>query len=126
MAEPFGLAQIGQIAINVKDVERATDFYREKLGLKHLFAVSGLSFFDAGGVRLMLSRAEKPEFDHPASVLYFKVENLDDAYRTLLERGVNFEGKPHMIADMKTYELWMADFRDSEENLFCLMSEVAK
>ena len=40
------LNSIGQIAILVKDVARATDFYREKLGMKHFFSAGNLSFFD--------------------------------------------------------------------------------
>ncbi len=65
----IGITRLGQIAINAKDVERAAAFYQDKLGLKLLFkAPPGLAFFDCGGVRLMLSGAEKPEFDHPSSV----------------------------------------------------------
>ena len=53
----LGQAQIGQISINVHDLDRAVVFYKEKLGLKHLFTVPKLSFFDCGGIRLMLARA---------------------------------------------------------------------
>jgi len=62
--------QIGQIAITVKDVERAVHFYRDALGMRFLFQAGGLAFFDCGGVRLMLSVPEKPEYNHPASILY--------------------------------------------------------
>lgn len=60
-----GITRIGQIAINVQDVERATAFYRDVLGLPLLFTAGQLAFFDCGGVRLMLSYPEMPEFDHP-------------------------------------------------------------
>src|SRR6202795_4900276 len=73
------LTRIGQIAINAHDVDRATAFYRDVLGLPHLFRAGQLSFFDCGGVRLMLSPPEKPEFDHPASFLYFQVGDLHAA-----------------------------------------------
>jgi catechol 2,3-dioxygenase-like lactoylglutathione lyase family enzyme len=122
----FGLNSIGQIAINVHDLNRAVEFYREKLGMKHLFTVPNLAFFDAGGVRLMLSPPEKPEFDHPSSVLYFKVPNIEAAHAALSGRGVRFEAPPHLIAQMNTYDLWMAFFRDSEENLLAMMSEVPR
>ena len=73
----IGITRLGQIAINAKDVERAAAFYQNILGLKLLFkAPPGLAFFDCGGVRLMLDRAEKPEFDHPSSVLYFAVPDI--------------------------------------------------
>ena len=119
-----GLSAIRQIAIVVKDVERAVAFYRDALGARLLFqAPPGLAFFDAGGVRLMLSRAEKPEFDHPSSVLYFKVDGIEAAHRALSDRGVTFVGAPHLIARMPDHELWMAFFRDSEGNTQALMEE---
>jgi predicted enzyme related to lactoylglutathione lyase len=121
----FGLSSIGQIAINVHDLQRAESFYRDVLGLKHLFAVPKLSFFDCGGVRLMLGLPEKPEFDHPSSVLYFRVDDIHAAHGVLAERGAVFEGPPHLIAKMGTYDLWMGFFRDSEDNLLAIMSEEA-
>ena len=123
-APAFGLSQIGQIAINVHDTGRAVAFYRDQLGMKLLFTAGQLAFFDCGGVRLMLTPPEKPEFDHPASILYFKVPDIQQAHPTLSQRGVKFEDTPHMIARMPDHELWMTHFRDSENNLLSLMSEV--
>jgi methylmalonyl-CoA/ethylmalonyl-CoA epimerase len=100
--------QIGQIAVNAHDVDRATAFYSDALGLTLLFRAGPMSFFDCGGVRLMLSRPEKPEFDHPGSVLYFKVDDID---------------QPHLIARMPDHELWMTFFRDTEGNTLALMCE---
>jgi predicted enzyme related to lactoylglutathione lyase len=121
-----GLSQIGQIAINVHDSNRATEFYRDKLGMKFLFSAGQLSFFDAAGVRLMLSPPEKPEFDHPSSIIYFKVDDIQKQYEAMQARGVKFEDKPHIVAPMPTYDLWMTFFRDSENNLLGLMSEVKR
>jgi methylmalonyl-CoA/ethylmalonyl-CoA epimerase len=122
-----GLGTIGQISVNAHDIDRAAAFYRDALGMKHLFSVPPkMAFFDAGGVRLMLSLPEGPQYDHPGSVLYFKVGDIQKTHDTLAGRGVRFEGKPHMIAKMDTYDLWMAFFRDSENNLLSLMSEVAR
>jgi methylmalonyl-CoA/ethylmalonyl-CoA epimerase len=127
LAAGIGITRLGQIAINAKDVERAAAFYQDVLGLKLLFrAPGGLAFFDCGGVRLMLDRAEKPEFDHPSSVLYFSVPDIQAAYGKLKESGVRFEDEPHLIARMPAHDLWMTFFRDSEENLLALMSEVAR
>src|SRR5579863_3337330 len=123
----IGITRLGQIAINAKDVERAAAFYQDVLGLKLLFkAPPGLAFFDCGGVRLMLDRAEKPEFDHPSSVLYFSVPDVQAAFSKLKESGVRFEDEPHMIARMPAHDLWMTFFRDSEGNLLALMSEVSR
>jgi methylmalonyl-CoA/ethylmalonyl-CoA epimerase len=123
----FGLSTIEQIAINVHDLDRAVDFYRDKLGIKHLFSVPpNLAFFDCNGIRLMLSLPAKPEFDHPSSIIYFKVDDIQQATQTLSERGVKFEEQPIFVADMGTYDLWLASFRDSESNLLALMSHVPK
>jgi len=122
----FGLSAIGQIAVNAHDINRAIDFYRDKLGMKFLFtAPPGLAFFDCDGIRLMLSLPAKPEFDHPSSIIYFNVDDIQQAYETLSERGVEFEEKPAFVANMGTYDLWIAAFRDSEDNLLAMMSNVA-
>src|SRR5271169_6290512 len=126
-AAGIGITHLGQVAINAKDVDRAAAFYHDKLGLKLLFkAPPGLAFFDCGGVRLMLSLAEKPEFDHPSSVLYFAVPDIQAAFGKMKESGVRFEDEPHLIARMPAHDLWMTFFRDSEGNLLALMSEVAR
>jgi methylmalonyl-CoA/ethylmalonyl-CoA epimerase len=124
-ATGIGISRLGQIAINAHDVERAAAFYQNALGLKLLFkAPPGLAFFDCGGVRLMLTRPEKPEFDHPSSVLYFAVPDIRSAFERMKESGVHFEDEPHLIARMPAHDLWMTFFRDSENNLMGLMSEV--
>ena len=115
---------IGQIAINVKDPARATTFYRDVLGLKFLFSAGSLSFFDCGGVRLMLTTPEKAEFDHPSSILYLKVPDLRAAHERMKSAGARFEDEPHLIARMPDHELWMCFFRDTEGNLLGLMCEV--
>jgi len=125
-ATDLNQARIGQISITVHDLDRAVAFYREKLGLKHLFTVSKLAFFDCGGIRLMLAVPESTEFDHPSSVLYFSVDDIQTVFTSLSERGVRFEGPPHLIARMDNYDLWMAFFRDSENNVLSLMSNVAR
>ena len=122
----IGVSRLGQVSINVHDLARATTFYRDVLGLPLLFTASDMAFFDCSGVRLMLARPEKPEFDHPGSVLYFVVPEITAAHRQMLASGVGFEGEPHLIAKMPAYDLWMAFFRDTEKNLLALMSEVPR
>jgi methylmalonyl-CoA/ethylmalonyl-CoA epimerase len=123
---PIGISRLGQIAINVHDLDRATAFYRDVLGLPLLFTTGALCFFDCGGVRLMLSHPEKPEFDHPSSVLYFTVPDIMSAHRQMLSNGVTFEDAPHLIARMPTHDLWMTFFRDPDNNLLALMCEMAQ
>jgi catechol 2,3-dioxygenase-like lactoylglutathione lyase family enzyme len=126
MNTTVGISRLGQVAINVHDIDRATAFYRDQLGLALLFTAGKLAFFDCGGVRLMLDTPEKPEFDHPSSILYFTVADIAAAHRQMLANGVRFEDEPHVIARMPSHDLWMVFFRDSEQNLLALMSEVPR
>jgi len=118
---------IGQIALPVRDVERAIYFYRDMLGMKYLFsAPSGMAFFDCNGVRLMLSGPERPEFTHSSSIIYFTVQDIEASYAALRERGVHFFDKPHVIEETDSYVVWMAFFSDYDRNVLGLTSEVAK
>jgi methylmalonyl-CoA/ethylmalonyl-CoA epimerase len=122
----LGIQNIGQISIIVHDLPRATAFYRDVLGLPLLFTAPNLAFFDCAGVRLMLGPAETPELDHPSSILYFRVPDLNAAHQRLIDLGVPIVAPPRLIAPMPTYDLWMAGFRDSEGNIHQLMSEVSR
>ncbi len=124
-SEPsIGIRDVGQVALVVQDVERATAFYRDILGLPFLFAPPGMAFFQAGGVRLMLSLPSSPEVDHPASILFYTVPDIHASHATLVARGVEVVRDPHFIARMPDHDLWISDYRDSESNLFALMCEV--
>ena len=126
MATPC-ITRLGQIQIRTHNVERAAEFYEKILGLKLLFkAPPGLAFFDCGGVRLILDHPEKPEFDHASSILYFAVPDIQAAHANLKANGVRFEDEPHMIAKLPDHNLWMTFFRDTEDNLLALMSEVKR
>jgi methylmalonyl-CoA/ethylmalonyl-CoA epimerase len=125
MASGLALSQIGQIAINIQDLDRAVAFYRDMLGMKLLFQVPPkMAFFDCNGVRLMLDIPEDAEFSHPASILYYKVDDLHAAWATLRDRGADLRHEPNLVARMPDHELWMAFFRDTEGNTLGLMSEV--
>jgi len=114
---------IGQIAITVKQLDRAIGFYRDTLGLPFLFEADTMAFFDCGGTRLMLDTAENGNSTW-SSIIYYKTEDIQRSAELLGARGVQFESPPRMIARMSDHQLWMAFFRDSEGNLAALMSEV--
>ena len=121
------LSQISQISVNVHDLARAAAFYKETLGMKQLFTVPPkMAFFDAGGIRLMLAIPERPNLDHPSSILYFKVSDIENAHKVLESRAVHFETKPMLVAPMATHDLWLAEFRDSENNILALLCEKPK
>ncbi len=126
-ATNLGISRLAQIQVRAHDVERAAAFYQDVLGLKLLFkAPPGLAFFDCGGVRIMIDKPEKAEFDHASSILYFAVPDIQTAFAQMRQSGVRFEDEPHTIARMPGHDLWMTFFRDSEDNLLALMSEVKR
>lgn len=123
---PARLSAIKQISVNARDLPRATAFYRDSLGIRHLFdAPPQMSFFDCGGIRLLVGVAEKGEFDHPSSILYFAVDDIKSAHADLVARGVAFRDAPHLAARLPDREIWLAFFNDSEGNVHALISEVA-
>lgn len=123
----FGLAQIGQIAVPVSDIDRAIAFYRDILGMRFLFqAPPGLGFFDCNGIRLMLDVPAKAQAENFSSIIYYKVSDILASYDILSNRGAKFESKPQVIAKLPDHDLWMAFFRDPDGNLLALMSEVGK
>jgi methylmalonyl-CoA/ethylmalonyl-CoA epimerase len=120
----FGLGEIGQIALTISDIDRSVTFYRDVLGLKHLFnAPPAMAFFACGNIRLMLGKPEKSESERFNGVLYFKVSDIHAAQTALVERGVTFEAEPRLVAKMPDHELWLAFLRDPDRNLLALMCE---
>jgi len=115
--------KLGQVAVNVKNVERAVSFYKNVIKLSLLFEMDGLAFFQCGNTRLLLSRPEKEEFNHPSSVLYFQVDDLNSEVSRMKVAGATFVDEPHMVAKVGNTETWMAFFNDREGNTHALMSE---
>lgn len=125
---PAGIAGVAQIAVVVHDVKQAVAFYRDALGLKLLFEIPSAAFFDCGGVRLMLAlpESDKPELDHPSSIIYFKVDDILAAHVALMGRGVRFEGEPHIVGKLEDRDVWIGHFYDNENNLHALTSEMPR
>lgn len=124
-ASGLSLGAIGQVSLSIRDVQRAEGFYRDVLGLRHLFTFGDLVFFDAAGVRIYLHRKGEDEW-HAGSILYFVVDEIHPAHAELARRGVRFSGAPHLIYtdDETGAEEWMAFFEDGEGNTLALMSRV--
>ncbi|GAA0356217.1 VOC family protein [Bacillus horti] len=119
------IQKIGQISVPVReDMERAIHFYKELLGLPLLFSTSTMAFFDCQGIRLLLSLPEKEQFAHASSVIYFQVEDIQASFAALNDKGVAFIDEPHAVAKMGDTETWMVFFKDTENNIHALMSEV--
>ncbi len=121
------LNKIGQIAFQISDVQRIENFYKETIGLKHLFTVPGrMTFFDCDGVRLMFAVREPQEPAKSNSVIYFKVHALEFYYDQLKQKDVEFTEPPTLIAEMGDHDLWMAFFKDVEGNVIGIMEEKRK
>ena len=117
------LSRLHQIAISVRDVDRATRFYRDALGVPFLFSAGpNLAFFDLSGIRLMLSLPEAG-LEPPGSVLYFSTDDIRHTHQALIARGVRFRTAPHKVATLADREVRLADFEDGEGNILALMSE---
>ncbi len=119
------IGPLAQVAVTFQDVPKAVTWYRDVLGLRLLFETNGMAFFAMGDVRLMMTTPEKPEFDHPASILYFKVTAIDEAFRELTERGAACEDRPHLVGKMGQTEIWMFFMRDPERHLIGITEERA-
>ncbi len=122
--QPSEIAGIGQIHISVSDIDRAVAFYRDVLGLKFLFRVEGqpMAFFDCGGVRLYLGAPSEEKY-RANSFLYYRVGDIDAAYRRLSSAGVEFLSPPRLIHKTAQSELWMTGFQDPDGNYAQIMSE---
>jgi catechol 2,3-dioxygenase-like lactoylglutathione lyase family enzyme len=119
-----GVRRVGQIHVSVSDIDRSVAFYRDVLGARFLFDVPGqsMAFFDLDGLRLYLGKPESPEF-RSTPVIYFTVEDVDDAYATLRERGVEFVSEPHVVHRTERAELRMAFFKDPDRTNLAIMAE---
>jgi predicted enzyme related to lactoylglutathione lyase len=120
------LGPIGQIHMSVADIARAITFYRDVLRLPLLFESQErkMAFFECGAIRLYVGEAEPgPDMSHP--LLYFRVDDIDKAYRGFKRRGTPFEGPPRLAHEGESEQLWLAFFRDPDGTLLALMEDRA-
>ena len=112
-----------QIAISVQDVDRATAFYRDVMGLRFLFNAPNMAFFDCGGIRLYLAAGDGAEQHGASSHVYFRASDVAALSVALKEKGVSIQKEPHIIARMPDHDLWLLWIHDSENNLLGVMEE---
>ena len=118
----FKLDGLGQVAVPVRDLNRAVGFYRDVLGLPFLFEVPGMALFDGDGVRILMG--EQHEGVLEASILYYRVDDIEAAFANLTDHGISVVDKPHFVAKMDDHELWLAFLKDPDDHTFALMSEI--
>jgi methylmalonyl-CoA/ethylmalonyl-CoA epimerase len=119
------LNEIGQIALTVQDLQRAKDFYQNTLGMQLLFEAGAMAFFQCGAIRLMLGTSEKA-VSNEGTILYFRVEDIHGVHSALKNRGVPIAQEPHLVARMKSHDLWLAFFKDPDGNTLALISEIGR
>jgi DNA-binding CsgD family transcriptional regulator/catechol 2,3-dioxygenase-like lactoylglutathione lyase family enzyme len=120
------LGPLGQVSMLTRSATKAEAWYRDTLGLAHIFTFGDLAFFDCGGTRLYLREVPDEEW-RASSILYFLVPDIAHAHAQLSERGINFNGAPHMIFrdDSTGIEEWMAFFDDPDGNTLAIMARVS-
>jgi methylmalonyl-CoA/ethylmalonyl-CoA epimerase len=119
------LNEIGQIALTVQDLQRAKDFYQNTLGMQLLFEAGAMAFFQCGAIRLMLGTSEKA-VSNEGTILYFRVDDIHGVHSALKNRGVPIAQEPHLVARMKSHDLWLSFFKDPDGNALALMSEIGR
>ena len=130
VSEGFGVSRIGQIAMTVGDLPRAIAFYRDVLGMRFLFeAPPAMAFFDCGGVRLMLTLPEETG-SHAGqrfgAILYYAVDDIQQAAAELIARGVVFDQPPHIVARLPQADLWIGFLHDPDGQPIAIMREVPR
>ena len=129
MSSGISLSRIKQIALPVDSVEKAKTFYRDTLGMRHLFdAPPALSFFDCGGIRLMLAGPDAQGKDGSTqhAVVFYDVSDIKTTHARIKASGAKSLEEPHIIARMNGLEIWLASVEDGEGNVVSLMSETTE
>ena len=107
------LGPLAQVSLLCHSAEQTEAWYRDVLRLPHIFTFGDLVFFDMNGTRLYFRQVSDEEF-RKGSTLYFSVGDMTTAVTMLQQRGVRFQGAPHMIyKDEETgVEEWFSFFDD--------------
>jgi predicted enzyme related to lactoylglutathione lyase len=115
---------IGQLHVSVSDLDESVRFYRDVLGLTHLFTVPGrpMAFFDAGNVRLYLGVPEDERF-RSRPVVYYRVADVEAALAEVTGRGARRISGAHLVNRDRDTELWMAFVADPDDTPVGLMEE---
>jgi DNA-binding CsgD family transcriptional regulator/catechol 2,3-dioxygenase-like lactoylglutathione lyase family enzyme len=121
MNSQLTLGPIAQIARSVQDIKQAEAWYKNVLGLPHLYTFGNLAFFDCNGTRLMLSQESAVAAE---SILYMRVGNIGAAYELLKSRGVEFINAPHMVhKHADGTEEWLSMLKDPEGRPLGIMAQ---
>ncbi len=110
--------EIGQIEIEVRDLDRSVAFYRDKLGLPLELQTPAIAFFSCSGIRLLLRRFLGEKVEPSRSIVYFKVNEFDP--------GLEFDRDPHLVAHLPDHDLWIALLCDPDGHRIGLMRQKSR
>lgn len=85
--------------VPVDDLERAKEFYGQKLGLalKFDFANAGMSAFSVGSEEPAIILKDRHKFPDAKPTIWFVVDDVQQSYTALKDRGVTFLSEPFQI-----------------------------
>ena len=117
-------ATLAQVMVPIEDFERGTAFYRDILGLPFLFAAPPqMAFFQCGSVRLLVGVLPPDRPRQRGGALYFQVPDIQAVFGALRDKGVRFLSDPHVVHRTPKVELWLAEFKEPDQNQLALMAE---
>lgn len=111
------IKRINHITFAVSNLKETTNFYENILGLKKTGEWSNYVIFDVGGVELAFEPEGKKGRKEGAPDIFMLVDDVDEAYKKLIAKGVRFATEPKD-------QYWggrTAAFLDPDENIFILV-----
>jgi methylmalonyl-CoA/ethylmalonyl-CoA epimerase len=115
------LTNIAQIALTTQNLSTAVAFYRDTLGLKLMFEVPGMAFFDVGGTRLMLGENRLSEKLQNNTYVYFDAGDWNETEAALERRGLKFDRPADIVQRAEGKEHAIRFFRDPDGNALAIM-----
>ncbi len=133
--------ELSNIRLLVKDFDKCFKFYSEQLGLKVTWgkiggdyasfdiglqsSEMGLSLFKSDLMANAVGNFEKslPTDNREKIAIILKVDNVDNTFQDLSAKGISFINEP---IDMTGWGIRAVHFRDPENNLIEIWSDLAK
>ncbi len=130
--------KFSNVRLLVKDYKKCFQFYTEKLGFEPAWGdmdgcyasfkvadgIEGFAIFVSDFMAPAVGNADKtqPIGYREKSMVSFEVANVDESYKMLQVKGIEFINEP---MDMADWGMRVVHFRDPEENLIELFTPLA-